>query len=145
MPTFNAGTIAESLEWDFSEAGVKEKGTVPEPSDRMIGDFLDGLKVLYEKARADGMAMDGSAENPGDMLTALTSVTGEKFVMFMADIAGLFGALCSNKPSQEVLLKLPLRVRVAFYGWMQAEVISPEAGPGAGIAAARALPSPAAG
>jgi hypothetical protein len=63
----------------------------------------------------------------------------------MADIAGIFARLCQGKPDQETLLKLPLRVRVAYYGWLQGQVVSPEAGPGAGTPGLRALPSPAAG
>jgi hypothetical protein len=145
MPTFNAGAIAESLDWDFHDAGVKAKGTIPEPSDRAIGDFLDGLKALYEKARADGLAGEVADGSPDAILDALTSLTGDKFVMFMADVAGLFGELCGGKPDQVTLLKLPLRVRVAFYGWVQSEVVSPEAGPGAGTAVVRTLPSAAAG
>ena len=147
MPTFDAGTLAEALDWDFTKAGVKAHGTVPEPSDRMIGDFLDGLKTLYEKARADGLTGEGiaGADRPADMLDALTAVTGDKFVTFMADVAGLFAALCSDKPDQVTLLKLPLRVRTGFYAWIQGEVVSPEAGPGAGTAVVRALPSAAAG
>jgi hypothetical protein len=79
------------------------------------------------------------------MLAAVTQVTGDKFVTFMADIAGIFARLCQGKPDQETLLHLPLRVRVAYYGWLQAEVINPEAGPGAGTQVLRALPSSAAG
>ena len=158
MPTFNAGAYADALDWDFTEAGVKEKGTVPEPSDRKIGDFLDGLKKLYEGARADGIAGDIPADaSPDQMLEAITALTGDKFVTFMADTAELFAELCGGvrdnatrkvvggKPSAGTLLKLPLRVRVGFYAWIQGQVVSPEVGPGAGIAAVRSLPSAAAG
>ena len=148
MPTFDAGAVAEDLGYDFTAAGLrgtKAAGTVPEPSDRLIGDFLDGIKGLYARAREAGLAELPEGATPDEMLSAVTQDTGDKFVAFMADIAVLFAALCQNRPDTETLLKLPLRVRIAFYGWLQAEVISPEAGPGAGIAAVRALPSSAAG
>jgi len=63
----------------------------------------------------------------------------------MADVAGLFGDLCGNSPDKDTLLKLPLRVRVAFYGWVQSEVINPEAGTGGGTAVVRSLPTGRAG
>jgi hypothetical protein len=148
VPTFNAGAIAEDLDYDFTDAGVKGtkgKGTVPEPSDRLIGDFLDEIKVLYEKAREAGLAELPEDATPDEMLAAVTQVTGDKFVTFMADTAAIFARLCQNRPDAETLLKLPLRVRVAFYGWLQGQVVNPEAGPGAGTQVLRALPSQAAG
>lgn len=146
MPAFDAGDVVEALDWDFSKAGVKAKGTVPEPTDATIGAFLDGLKKLYTDAQAAGMAptIDENA-TPDQMLDALVGLTGEAFVKFMADTAELFGTLCGQKPSAAQLLQLPLRVRVRFYTWIQGEVVNPEAGTGGGTAVVRALPSAVAG
>ena len=144
MPMFDAGAVVESLEWDFTAAGVKAKGIIPEPSDAAIGRFLDGLKNLYTKAQ---QLVGGDLEDasPDEMLEALSSLSGEAFVTFMADTAGLFAELCGNKPTKEQLLSLPLRVRAKFYGWIQMEVVNPEAGTGAGNAAVTPLRSAAAG
>jgi hypothetical protein len=146
MPTFDAGDVVESLDWDFRKAGVKAHGTIPEPTDAAIGRFLDGLKKLYIEAQksvpADGLPEDAT---PDQMLDALAQLTGDVFVKFMADTAGLFAELCSNKPSKEQLLELPLRVRVKFFAWVQMEVVNPEAGTGGGTAAVVRLPSAAAG
>jgi hypothetical protein len=133
MPSFDAGEVLESLDWDFTRAGVKAKGVVPEPSDHLIGAFLDGLKKLYTDAKASGLDLDlPEGATPEQMMDALNQVTVEKFEQFMAKTAELFADLCSGKPSKEQLLALPLRVRVKFYGWVQAEVVRPEAGTGAG-------------
>jgi len=143
MPSFDAGAVVEALTWDFHGAGVKAKGTIPEPTDRAIGDFLDGLRKLYTEAQ--GTASMPENATPDQMLEALSSLTGDKFVKFMADTAQLFADLCGGRPSQEQLLGLPMRVRVAFYSWLQSEVVSPEAGPGAGTAVVRSLPTASAG
>jgi hypothetical protein len=146
MPTFDAGDVVESLDWDFTKAGVKAKGTIPEPTDAQIGDFLDGLKKLYTDVQGSGLAPEIQEHaTPEQMMEALAGVTGEAYVEFMAKIAGLFADLCSGKPGKDNLLALPMRVRVKFYGWVQSEVVSPEAGTGGGMAAVRALPSAAAG
>lgn len=146
MPAFDAGDVLESLDWDFTKAGVKAKGTIPEPTDHQIGQFLDGLKALYTDAKASGLDLD-LAENatPEQMMDTLAQVTGEKFEKFLAALAGLFAELCSDKPSKEQLLGLPLRVRVKFYGWVQGEVVRPEAETGAGNVVAMSPRSAAAG
>jgi hypothetical protein len=149
MPKFDAGTVVESLEWDFSTTKITAlkhaRGVIPEPSDAAIGRFLDGLKKLYSEAQGMAGGQLGPDATPDEMLEAISSLTGDAFVSFMSDTAGLFAELCDGKPSKEQLLALPLRVRAHFYGWVQSEVINPEVGPGAGTAAVTQLRSAAAG
>jgi hypothetical protein len=145
MPKFDAGEVVESLEWDFTKAGVKAKGITPEPTDATIGRFMDGLKKLYEEAQKDMTIELGDDATPEQMLEAMSSLTGDSFVKFMADVAGLFADLCGGKPSKEQLLALPMRVRAHFYAWIQGEVVNPEVGPGGGTAVVRSLPTAAAG
>jgi len=147
MPTFDAGTVVEALDWDFHAAGVKAKGTIPEPSDAQIGAFLDAVKNLYTKAKGSGLAVDTGDGNltPEQMLDALAGVTGEAYVEFMASLAEIFATLCSDKPTKANLLALPMRVRVKFFAWVQEEVVSPEAGTGAGTVALRTVPPAVAG
>ena len=147
MPTFDSSTVTvEDLGWDFHGFGVKAKGVIPEPSDVAIGKFLDDLKGLYTKAKSTGLDIDLPQDaTPDQMLAALAGVTGEAFVEFMAALAEIFAELCSAQPTKANLLALPMRVRVKFYAWIQQEVVSPEAEPGAGIAVVRSLPSAAAG
>ena len=145
MPAFDAGEVVSALDWDFTKAGVPATGTVPEPSDKQIGAFLDGLKKLYLSAQQAGIPGEVDVSSPEDMMAALNALTGAAYVKFMSDLAGLFATLCSSQPSKEQLLKLPLRVRQHFYAWVQGEVVNPEAGTGAGNAVVTALPSAAAG
>ncbi|HYK70427.1 MAG TPA: hypothetical protein VEV45_20955 [Streptosporangiaceae bacterium] len=159
MPTFDAGAVVESLDWDFTgkqpnghiapgwpKALAGAKGAIPEPSDAAIGRFLDDLKKLYEAAQKEGLAgEDIDTASPAEMLDALSSITGDKFVAFMADTAGIFSALCSEQPSKEQLLLLPMRMRVKFFTWVQNEVVNPEAGTGAGNGVVKSLPSARAG
>jgi hypothetical protein len=151
MPTFDAGEVVESLDWDFTSPKIgvaalrKAKGTIPEPTDAAIGRFLDGLKKLYTESQKELTAELPEDATPDQMLDALSQLTGESFVKFMADTAELFAELCSNKPDKEQLLLLPLRVRVKFFAWVQQEVVNPEAGTGGGTAAVVKLSSAAAG
>lgn len=134
MARFSAASIAaETLDWDFTDLGVAASGTIPEPSDAKIGDFLDGLKTMYAKAQEaiPHLADDAS---PEQMLEALSTVTGKQFVDLMAEVAGLFAKLCTQQPSKAQLLALPMRYRVHFYAWINEEVVNPEAGTGAGAA-----------
>jgi hypothetical protein len=146
MPAFDAGAVVEALDWDFTAAGVKAKGTIPEPSDVLIGAFLDAVKKLYTKAKEDGLAPEiDTALAPEKMLEALSGITGDAYVEFMGNLAEIFAALCSDKPTKANLLALPMRVRVKFYAWVQEEVVSPEAGTGAGTVALRSVPQDRAG
>jgi len=146
MPKFDATEVVEALEWDFTAAGVKAKGTIPEPSDAAIGAFLDGIKKLYSSAQEGGLVPDLSGDlDPAQLMSALAALTGEAYVKFQADLAGLFAELCGNTPTKDQLLALPLRVRVPFFGWVQREVVSPEAEPGAGTAVVKSLASARAG
>ena len=145
MPSFNAETFGvEGLDWDFHGFGVKAKGIIPEPSDHAIGQFLDDLKSLYTDAK--GLDLD-LPDNPSaeQMMDALSQVTGEKFEQFLAKMAEIFARLCSDKPTKEQLLALPMRVRAKFYGWLQSEVVRPEAESGAGNVVAMPPRSAAAG
>ena len=145
MPTFDAGDVVESLDWDFSKSKIASlktaKGTIPEPTDAAIGRFLDGLKKLYEESQKSLTADMPDNATPEQMLDALAQLTGDAFVKFMADTAALFAGLCSGKPSAEQLLALPMRVRVKFYAWVQQEVVNPEAVTGGGTAVVRSLPT----
>jgi hypothetical protein len=144
MPKFDAADVVESLEWDFTAAGVKAKGVTPEPSDTQIGAFLDGLKKLFEASK-DMISAELENPTPEQMLEAMSQVTGDAFVKLMADTAGLFADLCSGSPSKDQLLALPMRIRVHFFGYVQGEVVNPEVGTGAGTAQVRNLRSAAAG
>lgn len=145
MPSFDAGTVVEALDYDFTKAGVKAQGTVPEPTDAMIGEFLRDLRNLVKEAEAVA-DMEGVDEtDPASMLQALNSLDPDKFVEMLAKTSEAYAKLCSGRPAQAQIQALPLRVRRRFFDWLQREVISPEAGPAAGTAQVISLPRAAGG
>lgn len=131
MPKFDAKEIYSALDYDFTAAGVKDKGTVPEPTDAMIGKFLAGLKVIVSEVREAAKLEDVDTDDPMAVLEALNSLDADMFVDQLHKLAAHYAELTRGQPSLETLLALPLRVRQGFYAWIQTEVINPEAGSGA--------------
>ena len=76
-------------------------------------------------------------DNPASVMDALDDLDPEDVVSLMGKMAGLYADLCSGDPSKAQILALPMRVRQQFFAWLQTEVMSPEAGPGAGRAQGR--------
>lgn len=135
MPRFDAGALVERLDYTF-QPFHKDEGTVPEPSDKQVGEFLQGLKDLLEQAAAlsDLAPEAGEAPDPAAMLDALNQLSGDEYVKIMGSMCDMFGALCSDKPSGQTLREVPVRPRKVFFEWVQEEVLNPEAKPAAGTA-----------
>lgn len=147
---FDAGTVVEPLDWDFTKYDGG-KGTVPEPTDKMIETFFrDIAKAAAEMFTTLGIDKDeAAAADPVTVIETVaatdieTPLTTKMFdAMFKAT-----AKLCSNQPSLAQLKKLPMRVRSRFVTWLIGE-LSPEVGgavslsPGAapGLNGMRALP-----
>lgn len=132
---FNAGSVIEPLDYDFSNIkggppGLKGvKGTIAEPSDQMIGEFLDAQRALFDKAAEQFKAVRDLGDDPdaSAVMAALADLRGEDVVNLMTDTAGLYAELCGGTPSQADILLLPNRARIAFYGWLNEQVVRPEA------------------
>jgi hypothetical protein len=145
VAAFDSGTVVESLDYSFEKhLGKGHKGTVREPSDRQIADYMAALKKLIESYR-EKIPTDADTSNPAELVMALDQLDPEQVINFNEQMAGLYAALCSGEPSREELLKLPLRIRTVFYGWLQQEVMSPEAVPAGGNSPVTTLRSAAAG
>jgi len=91
------------------------------------------------------LTLIGERAPEADVLDALDDLDPEDVVSLMGKMAGLYADLCSGDPSKAQIMALPLRVRQQFFTWLQTEVMSPEAGPGAGRAQVRQLPRAVAG
>jgi hypothetical protein len=164
MATFNAGDVVESLEWDFR--GIDPKtgrphpgwprelstahGTVKEPSDQAITTFLEDMRNLStDAARLDANAQkiikDLGDADPDTIAAALKDLPVGSMMTMMAGMSETFSKLCGGHPTPKQILALPMRVRVAFFNWIQKEVVSPEAGSGGGTAQVIALPAAAGG
>lgn len=131
MPKFDAAEVYSALDYDFSAAGVNAKGRVPEPTDAMIGKFLSGLKALVNSVRESAKLGEVDTNDPLAVLEALNSLDPETFVDSLHKMAEHYAELTRGEPSLETILELPLRVRQAFFAWIQTEVINPEAVSGA--------------
>jgi hypothetical protein len=125
MPNFNAATIAESLDYDFAPH-VKASGTIPEPSDDQIGEFLDAVQGVMKEAQAM-VPEDLDTDNAAALLDAMNHLEAAEFVRITAKMSGVYSRLCSNHPTERQIQALPLRIRRLFFEWLQQEVINPEA------------------
>jgi hypothetical protein len=159
MAGFNAATVVLPLDWTF-EPLVTAKGTVREPTDDQIVKFLTDVKALvarlHEEARqraantaeepgTDLVPASTVARDPADLVDAIEELDPSVVGEFHQELAGIFAELCSDSPSRETLLSLPMRIRVLFYAWLRGEVMNPEAAPGGGNAQVTTLRSAAAG
>jgi hypothetical protein len=144
MAAFNAGTVVEALDWTFEPFVPGAKGVVKEPNDAQITQYLRDLKAIAAEIKAKVPdAPDGN--DPADLMSSLDALDPEGISELTGKMAGIVAALCSGDPSKETILALPPRRRVMFFGWLQQEVMSPEAAPGGGSAQVRTLRSAAAG
>jgi hypothetical protein len=135
MGGFNAGTVVEPLDYDFrtKDAPNAIHGVIKEPTDRQIADYMSGIKKLTTELKADLPAsLTTAGADIADLFNAVDDLDPEFIIKFHEAMAGLFAQLCSGDPSQKDILALPIRIRVMFYGWLQQEVMSPEAAPGGG-------------
>lgn len=124
MPKFDAATVCEGLDWDFSHFDAGE-GTIPEPSDAKIATFFKELGALTKELIAKAEIPDNPSAQ--DVLLALADLPeGESFLEMVQETAKIYAKLCSNKPSAAQLSKLPMRVRFRFYAWLRGE-LGPEA------------------
>jgi hypothetical protein len=168
VATFNAGTVLERLDYDFSAlAGppnnirelAEAKGTIREPTSLQVQAYLQAsareMQRLRREARAavaDAETADaaGEAAEPGPdatdaQLAALASADAKKGDATRRREAAMFSKLCSGDPSTEILLLLPHRIMAAFVEWLMKEVMDPEAVTGAGSPPLAIVRSPAAG
>jgi hypothetical protein len=147
MPQFDAETIVDPIKIRLLPYVEGFDWTViAEPSDRQIGEFMQGLKEVMSGAlKTMGIEDDVDLTDPAQMMTALDQLEPDKFVEVQDAMAAVHAALCSECPSKEQLLQVPMRRRMALFNWLQGEVLNPEVAPGGGNAQVTVLPSRAAG
>lgn len=153
MPGFVGAEIAEPLAYDFSPAnapGTGQSGVIREPTDKQIITFQKAFRrEMLQAARDLGVAQkakDVAEMDPDEFLAALEKTNLDNSEATVKRQAKLFSDLCSGDPSTADLLKVPLRMRLGFYRWLQGEILNPEAGAGAGTSGQKlALVPPAAG
>jgi hypothetical protein len=143
VAAFNAATVVEALDWTF-EPFVQARGTITEPTDEQINRYLTDVKALGKEIQ-EKVPDAPDSNDPVDLMAALDDLDLDSVAEMTGKMAGIIAALCSGDPSRETILALPPRRRTMFYGWLQSEVMSPEAAPGAGNAQVTTLRSARAG
>jgi hypothetical protein len=144
VPAFNAATVVEALDWTFEPFVPGARGQIQEPTDDQIDAYLKSLKDLTASVR-DKVPDVPDGADPVDLMAAIDDLDATVVRELTEKMAEICAALCSGAPSQEQILALPPRRRTMFYGWLQQEVMSPEAAPAAGNAQVRNLRSAAGG
>jgi hypothetical protein len=135
LPAFSAESVVEALDYSFLPY-TDARGTIREPTDQQIAAFLTGVKKVVKESE-DKLPSGVDPADPSSVMAALDDLDPEDMVSLMGKMAALYADLCSGDPSKAQILALPMRVRQQFFTWLQTEVMSPEAGPGAGKAQAR--------
>ena len=127
MASFNAETAVEPMHCILRPFADFE-GDIPEPTTAQLQAFRNAQAIEYERARAPLRALpdDATAEQVAEVLTEEESEAGHR------RSAEIYAAVCSGKPSADQLAKLPHREFLAFTRWLEGELLSPEAGTGAG-------------
>ena len=143
MPAFDAGTVVEGLDFTFKPFVRGCSGTIKEPTDQQIAAFLRGVKDVTKQVQKE--IPDVPEGDAAALLDAMDELDPELVVSLMAQMAQVYADLCSDYPGKDQILGLPMRHRQLFFTWLQTEVMSPEAGPGAGRAQVTQLPRAAAG
>lgn len=130
MAGFDAAVVVSPLEFTFVPY-VSCKGVIKEPTDRQIADFLSAYKKMTADVREHlpNVSEDSDVET---LMEAMESLDPEIYVSVGQQMAEIVAALCSGFPAKEQILAVPPRVRNIFYGWVQKEVLDPEAETGAG-------------
>ena len=132
MAGFKAEGVVEPLDYDFRPY-VKADGTIPEPSDKQIAEFLKALKALAKEVQED-LPTDIDMNDPSSLLGALDDLDPEVMEKLTGKMGGIYAALCTNTPTEKQITDLPPRIRTIFYNWLQQEVMNPEAATGGGNA-----------
>lgn len=143
MPGFVAEGVVEALDYDFRPYS-KAHGTIPEPTDAQIAEFLRGIKKVFKEAEKD-LPDNLDMDDPVALLKAIDDLDPAVQVKAMADMTGVYAELCSGTPSAGQITELPMRVRSIFFNWLQSEVMAPEAATGGGPAQVKPLRTARAG
>jgi len=132
---FDASSVVKPLKYSF-KPWASSAGTIKEPSDEQIGKFLDDIKAFYNTVSAEqaGIEKVSGSTDPDEVLAALNNLDLGGMIGKISQMSEAYSRLCSGKPTAEEIQALPLRIRAHFFAWIQSEVVSPEAGPGAGNA-----------
>jgi hypothetical protein len=127
---FSAANVVNALDYDFMPF-VNESGTVREPNDQLITNYIAGYKALVNEIKQKVPTLDENA-GQADVLAALEDLDPEIMMSVNQKMAEIYSDLCSGKPSKTTIMALPPRIRNIFFAWLQGEVMDPEVVTGGG-------------
>lgn len=130
MAGFTAEGVVDALDFDFRPY-VNAHGTIAEPTDAQIGQFLKDVREIIKSSQGE-LPAEVAGDDPVALLKALDELEPDQVVKMMSRMAGAYAGLCGGTPTQQEIADLPMRVRQIFFNWLQAEVMAPEAGSAAG-------------
>ena len=130
MAGFKAESVVEALDYDFKPF-VQVSGTIPEPTDRQIADFLGDMKSLFKEIESD-LPQGVNLDDMGSVMSAMDELDTEVTIKITGKMCEVYAKLCSGTPSEAQIRELPPRIRQIFFSWLQQEVMAPEAVTGAG-------------
>jgi hypothetical protein len=139
MAGFQAEGVVDPLDYDFKPY-VKASGTIPEPTDKQVGEFLSGIKKIIKDMEAE-VPSDIDPADTAAILAAIDDLDPAKTIEQMARMCKVYADLCSGTPTEQEIADLPMRIRSIFFQWLQSEVMSPEAAAPVGNGQVRKLPT----
>jgi hypothetical protein len=139
---FKAEWVAEPLDYDFAPYAPNIKGTIPEPSTKLIDAFRRKWDALFMGAQlaAENVKKD-KTDQPKFTADAPMSTILQEWADFELEspvvaafdkaIVDTIAFVCQNKPSAAQINKLPARQRQAFVTWVREEMTNPKLQSGA--------------
>jgi hypothetical protein len=136
---FDASQAVTELEWDFTAYGAGS-GTSPEPSDLAIMRFqrkqmrlatatVEDVRLTKQQLDQDDKEVQIVKLIPlKEALSAIAAIDGtdERGALVMRQMAEIVAEALSDCPTADQIMKLPLRIRSAYYGWITGQLLNPE-------------------
>lgn len=138
MPKFDAASVVEPLDWDFTKFVDGAKGITPEPNEKLLAEFIRDVANLTSDVAKErkGLSEDASIE---DVVAAVAELRTCDILEEMYErMSHIYAAVCQDSPNFDQLQGLPIRHRSAFYTYMAKE-LRPEVF-GVGMSATQSSP-----
>jgi hypothetical protein len=124
MPGFDAGTIVEPMDYDFTKFGGR-KAVIPEPGEEVVKQMYKEMDELIKSIASEFVTLP---ENPSaqDLVESLNQLTmSESYAPMLQGMTEIYSRLCANSPSVDELQLIPPRIRALFFQWV-AKQMRPE-------------------
>lgn len=142
---FDAGTVAEPLDWTFVAFGtLDDKGTIPEPSrddcDLFQNRYTGLLQAIWKHTQvavvgAQGAAKESTEDDADaamtiferlDLWVSESRVEPEAAARINDEVIAIVTDLCHGSPTEAQLRLLPSRQFRAFVAWLNEQITNPK-------------------